>query len=327
MLKVKNVSKEYRGRKVLDNIELHIHQGEFFSIVGPSGAGKSTLMRIISNLEKQDSGEIVSLKPYSKKNPVIMVFQDFSLFPHLTVLENIAYGLKMRKIPRQMREEKAAKLLAWFGISDKAQEFPSMLSAGQKQRVAIARALILNPMILILDEPFANLDKNLKMNTALFIKKTQREFGITTIMVTHDQEEAFYISDRIGILIKGRLIQTDTPERVYNQPVNRETALFLSQINEIPREYLSCFSLPDSLIPVVGNDKGNTSVICRYEAVSFIPDPDGQGVVTGIHVRGKMILYTIGIKDITIGVYTLQMSVQIGEKVSLTIHHLIQQGA
>ncbi len=327
MLKVKNVSKEYRGRKVLKNIDLHIHQGEFFSIVGPSGAGKSTLMRIISNLEKQDSGEIVSLKPYSKENPVIMVFQDFSLFPHLTVLENVAYGLKMRKIPRQMREERASKLLSWFGISDKAQEFPSMLSAGQKQRVAIARALILNPMILILDEPFANLDKNLKMNTALFIKKTQREFGITTIMVTHDQEEAFYISDRIGILIEGRLIQTDTPERVYNQPVNRETALFLGQINEIPREYLSFFSLPDSLIFDTGKDEKNSSVICRYEALSFFPDPNGPGVVTGIHVWGKMILYTIGIKDITIGVYALQMSVQIGEKVSLTIHHLIQQGA
>lgn len=323
MLKINNLSKIYNGKKVLKNINFQVNKEEFLSIVGPSGAGKSTLLRIISNLEKQSSGEIISSKIYSKKNPAIMVFQDFSLFPHMTIEENISYGLKIRKVSSIEKKEKTQKLLKWFDLEEKSKVFPLQLSAGQQQRVAIARALIVNPMLLLLDEPFANLDKNLKMETALFIKKTQKNFGITTIMVTHDQEEAFFISDRIGILVDGTLLQIDKPEVVYHQPINLTAAQFLGQVNTIPLASLSNFKIASEIkeeLKLI--DKAKT-VSFRYESVSLTPDITGPGEITEAHIWGKTIMYRVRIEDITIGVYELRSSVKVGDKVSVTLHQVI----
>ena len=329
MLEIKKLFKSYNGRSVLKNITLKVEEGEFLSIIGPSGAGKSTLLRIISNLEKPDTGNLISDKPYSKKNPVIMVFQDFSLFPHMTIQENIAYGLKMRKVPKSEKNKRTKDLLKWFNIEDKASAFPSQLSAGQQQRVAIARALIVNPMILLLDEPFANLDKNLKMDTALFIKKTQKKFGITTVMVTHDQEEAFFISDRVGILIEGELLQIDKPEIIYHQPVNLNTAKFLGQVNTIPRAYLTNFNISSKLEGnyLLDNNSPNNSpdVSFRFESVSISLEDHGPGEIIESHIWGKTIFFKVRIQDIIIGVYELHSSAGIGDRVSLTLHQIIQQ--
>lgn len=326
MLELKNISKIYDSKTVLKKVNLNVIEGEFLSIIGPSGAGKSTLLRIICNLEKQDSGILNSEKPYSKENPAIMVFQDFSLFPHMTIEDNIAYGLEMRKISRNEKSDKTQELLQWFDLVDKAGSYPSQLSAGQQQRVAIARALIVKPMILLLDEPFANLDKNLKMDTAVFIKKTQQKFGITTIMVTHDQEEAFFISDRVAILIEGKMIQIDKPEIVYHQPVNITAAKFLGQVNTIPHTFLSFFNISSELKNKIKDEDSNKTVSFRYESVSIDLDSEGPGEIIDSHIWGKTILLKVRINDIVIGVYVLHSSVKSGDKVSLTLHQIISKG-
>ena len=323
MLKINNLSKTYNKKKVLENINVHVKEGEFLSIIGPSGAGKSTLLRIISNLEKENSGEIITGKKYSKENPAIMVFQDFSLFPHMTIEENISYGLKMRKVPIKEKNKKTQEMLKWFALEEKAKSYPSHLSAGQQQRAAIARALILNPMLLLLDEPFANLDKNLKMDTALFIKRTQKEFGITTIMVTHDQEEAFFISDRVGILINGSLIQINKPEIVYHKPLNLTVAKFLGQVNTIPYAYLSSFHIDSDIKKNILSINKPKNISFRYESASIDLDINGFGEITESHIWGKTILYMVKIENITIGVYELHSSLNIGDKVSVTLHQII----
>ncbi|MCG8453198.1 MAG: ABC transporter ATP-binding protein [Spirochaetales bacterium] len=224
---ISKVKKNYGGKPVLKELSLEIEDGEFISLIGPSGVGKTTLLRILANIETPDSGEVHFSRTPGKEDPVIMVFQDFALFPHMTVAENVGYGLKMRGVRRKDRQERVEKMLDWFGIADKAPSYPARLSAGQRQRAAIARALVVEPMVLLLDEPFANLDKNLKGETARFIRQTQRSFGITTVMVTHDQEEAFAVSDRIGVLISGELRQYSSPEELLKSPADGETERFL----------------------------------------------------------------------------------------------------
>ncbi len=323
MLKINNLSKNYNRKEVLKDINFQVKEGEFLSIIGPSGAGKSTLLRIISNLEQESSGEIISKKKYSKENPAIMVFQDFSLFPHMTIEENIAYGLKMRRVSLSEKKEKTQEMLKWFDLEEKAKVYPLHLSAGQQQRASIARALILNPMLLLLDEPFANLDKNLKMDTALFIKKTQREFGITTIMVTHDQEEAFFISDRVGILINGSLIQIDKSEIVYHKPVDLTVAKFLGQVNTIPYAYLSSFHIASDIKEDILSLNKPENISFRYESASVNPDVNGSGEIIESHIWGKTILYMVKVEDIIIGVYELHKTVNIGDRVTITIHQII----
>ncbi len=325
MLELIDITKSYNGTKVLKEVSFTVKEGEFLSIIGPSGAGKSTLLRIISTLEKQDTGELACSKPFSRKNPVIMVFQDFSLFPHLNVKENIAYGLKVRKISGNIINKKTMEIMEWFNISGKAESFPAHLSAGEKQRTAIARAIIVNPMVLLLDEPFANLDKNLKMDTAVFIKKAQQEFGITTIMVTHDQEEAFFISDRVGILLEGNLVQIDTPGNIYTEPKNLQIARFISQINTIPVDCIKFFRMSFNLknMDLVKNSSGNISF--RYESVSITPDSSGPGEIIETRIWGKNIFIKVRILNFTIGVYTLRSDTAVGERVFLTIHQIICQ--
>jgi putative spermidine/putrescine transport system ATP-binding protein len=247
------------------------------------------------------------------------------LFPHMTIEDNIAYGLKMRKVSLEEKKEKTQYLLRWFDLEEKAKNYPTELSAGQQQRVAIARALIVNPMLLLLDEPFANLDKNLKMDTALFIKKTQKEFGITTIMVTHDQEEAFFISDRVGILINGALIQIDKPEIIYHKPVNLTAAQFLGQVNTIPFAYLSFFHFSSELQATIATLDKTEHISFRYESVSITPDINGPGEVIESLIWGKTILYKIRIRDIIIGIYVLHSSLKVGDKVIPTLHQIINK--
>lgn len=226
-LELRGISKRYGENSVLRNVDLSIDDGEFVSLIGPSGVGKTTLLKILAELETPDSGIIRYAEAPGLERPVIMMFQDFALFPHMTIAENVGYGLKVRGIKKKERRPKVNEILEWFGITEKAEAYPARLSAGQKQRAAIARALVIEPMVLLLDEPFANLDKNLKGETAEFIRRTQQAFGITTIMVTHDQDEAFMVSDRIGVLIGGTLRQFDCPKVISSAPADEETARFL----------------------------------------------------------------------------------------------------
>ena len=226
-LELRGISKRYGENSVLRDVDLSIDDGEFISLIGPSGVGKTTLLKILAELETPDSGLIRFSESPGLERPVIMMFQDFALFPHMTIAENVGYGLKVRGIRKKERRPKVNEMLEWFGITDKAEAYPARLSAGQKQRAAIARALVIEPMVLLLDEPFANLDKNLKGETAEFIRRTQQAFGTTTIMVTHDQDEAFAVSDRIGVLIGGTLRQFDCPRVISSAPADEDSARFL----------------------------------------------------------------------------------------------------
>ncbi len=236
-VELSGISKRYGEKTVLDDVSFRIREGEFISLIGPSGVGKTTLLKILANLEHPDTGIIRFSENPGKERPVIMMFQDFALFPHMTITENIGYGLKVRGMKKKERLPKVEEMLEWFGIADKASSYPARLSAGEKQRAAIARSLVVGPMVLLLDEPFANLDKNLKSETAEFIRRTQQSFNITTVMVTHDQDEAFAVSDRIGVLIGGKLRQYDCPGLISAAPADMETARFLGQSNSININY------------------------------------------------------------------------------------------
>ncbi|MBN2443935.1 MAG: ABC transporter ATP-binding protein [Spirochaetales bacterium] len=310
---INHITKVYEKTTALSRICFSVDNGDIVSIIGPSGSGKTTLLKIIAGIENPTDGTIDFETPPSRENPIILVFQDYVLFPHLSVFDNIAFGLTTRKVHKKRIKEKVDSFLDYFDIQDKADSFPAHLSGGQKQRVAIARAMIVNPSILLLDEPFANLDKNLKLETAAFIRKTQKEFGITTISVTHDLEEAFTMSDKIGILLQGKLAQFGYAKELYFNPVSYDIARFLGPVNNIPSE----------LFPYLGinPDKTVTSVYARAEAFEMKKDDEGKGIITNISFTGIMILYTVRISDHDLQIYSLNNSVTRGETVSVRLLH------
>ncbi len=313
VLTIQNLSKRYGTKEVLKNINFTVELGDIVSIIGPSGAGKTTLLKLIAGIESPDEGEILFDKEPSKQNPVILVFQDYILFPNLTVFENIAFGLRARNLKDTHIRDKVHQFLEYFGIPDKAESYPKQLSAGQKQRVAIARAMVIGPSVLLLDEPFANLDKSLKMETAEFIRQTQKQFGITTISVTHDLEEAFAMSDKIGIMLEGELIQFDLVKQIYFNPASYEVAKFLGPVNTIPRPLFVLLGIEDS-VPT-----GVQSVYARAEAMLIEKDDAGVGEVIEVCFVGILILYRVRVRDIILNVYSLMNSVEVGDRVSIKL--------
>lgn len=221
------------------NPELTIEKGEFFSLLGPSGCGKTTLLRLIAGLEKPDRGNIIlndrditDLRP--DKRRIGLVFQDYALFPHLNVYQNIEYGLKIGKLSPFERNRKVKQMLALFRLDNLAERAILQLSGGEQQRVALARALAIEPEILLLDEPFSALDYEIRSSLRDELTQLQQRLGFTTIFVTHQQEEALSVSDRIGLMLQGRIIQIGRPEDVYENPVNSFVATFLGDANLIP---------------------------------------------------------------------------------------------
>lgn len=233
---LKNIEKYFGKSKVLDNINIDIEKGEFVSLLGPSGCGKTTLLRIISGLESKNSGEIyVDGKEISKVSPakrnIGIVFQNYVLFPNLTVYENIAYGLVNKKLKKEEIEKKVNNILDKIDLKHIKHKYPKQLSGGQQQRVALARAVVLSPKILLLDEPLSALDAKVRETLRKEIKALQKDLGITTIMVTHDQEEALTMSDKIVVINEGEIMQIGAPEEVYKNPANNFTADFIGAIN------------------------------------------------------------------------------------------------
>jgi putative spermidine/putrescine transport system ATP-binding protein len=246
---------------------------------------------------------------------VVLVFQDYVLFPNLTVHENIAFGLRVRKTPQDEIEAKVQDFLQVFDIREQQHLFPAELSAGQRQRTAIARAMIIKPSILLLDEPFANLDRNLKVSTAAFIRSTQKQFGVTTIGVTHDLEEAFAMSDKIGILLEGKLIQYDSVREVYFNPASLEAAAFLGPVNVVPREYLRWFEGTEGL----QTDK--KSLVVRAESIDLEKRASGEGIVEEAKFIGISILYTVNLHGLRLNVYSLSADLKKGDRVALSLKY------
>jgi putative spermidine/putrescine transport system ATP-binding protein len=222
-LTLDGISHSYGSGLAVDNVTLEVRDGELISLVGPSGCGKSTLLRIIAGFVRQTAGRVIigdaaidDLPPEQRE--VGIVFQNYALFPHMTVANNVAYGLAVRRVARDARHQQVFDILDTVRMKAFAARYPRELSGGQQQRVALARALVLRPKLLLLDEPFAALDKNLRLDMQIEIKRLQRQFGLTAIMVTHDQSEAMSISDRIAVMNTGRIEQLDVPVVIYDRP-------------------------------------------------------------------------------------------------------------
>ena len=235
-LEIKNVDKFYGKFHALKNINLNIEKGEFISFLGPSGCGKTTLLRTISGLEELNSGhiflkgkDISNLHP-SKRNFSI-VFQSYALFPNMTVWENIAYGLENKKVPKDIIKNKVLEVLEMVGLAGISGKYPNEMSGGQQQRVALARAIALEPDILLLDEPLSALDAKVREKLRNDIKMLQKKLNLTTIMVTHDQEEALSVSDKIMVMESGKIMQVGTPREIYEKPQSLFVADFIGKIN------------------------------------------------------------------------------------------------
>jgi spermidine/putrescine transport system ATP-binding protein len=231
-----NVNKKYGENHVVHDFNLRIYEGEFLTMLGPSGCGKTTLLRMIGGFEEVSDGQILlEGENVEKKEPfernVNTVFQSYALFPHLNIFQNIAYGLKMKKVPKAEIARRVQEMLELVQLNGYDKRYPSQLSGGQKQRVAIARALINRPKVLLLDEPLGALDLKLRKEMQLELKNLQRKLGITFIYVTHDQEEALTMSDRIAILNQGYLDQLDTPKAIYEKPRTKFVADFIGESN------------------------------------------------------------------------------------------------
>ncbi len=241
---IRGIEKRFGQVTAVTATDLSIGSGEFFSLLGPSGCGKTTLLRMIGGLEVPTAGKILiegrdvtRLPPY--RRPTNMVFQSYAIFPHLTVGENIAYGLKRSGLSAAARRAEAERLLEMIRLPGFADRRPDQLSGGQQQRVALARALVLKPKVLLLDEPLAALDKKLRENMQIELRRLQREVGITFLLVTHDQEEALTLSDRIAVMKAGRILQCSTPRELYERPTSHDVAEFVGEMNFLPGRVLS----------------------------------------------------------------------------------------
>lgn len=235
-VKLINLCKSFNKIKVLNNMNLDIKEGEIVSLLGPSGCGKSTTLKLIAGILHPDCGDILLNNesvldiPIGKRDTVI-VFQDYLLFPHMTLYENIEFGLKMKKINKNIRKSKVSELINLVKLKGYENKYPNELSGGQQQRVAIARSLAINPKVLLLDEPFSNLDINLRNEMREFVLGLQKHLKITTILVTHDKEEALMMSDRIAVMLNGEVKQFGTPDNLYENPKSKEVANIFGEKN------------------------------------------------------------------------------------------------
>lgn len=298
VLELKDLKKSFGDVDVLNGIQLAVHQGEFITILGASGCGKTTTLRLIAGLEMPEEGQILlegkdvtSLEP--NKRDVNTVFQNYALFPHMNVAENVGYGLRLRKVPKEERKERVKKILDLVQLSGYEKRMPSELSGGQRQRVAIARAVINNPKILLLDEPLGALDLQLRRAMQTELKKLQQKLGITFIYITHDQEEAINMSDRIVVMNQGVLEQVGTPDEVYNHPKTSYVATFVGNAN-ILRGAVTEESCPGQLCLRIGNhtigvEKEHTcksgeqvTVAVRSENILVCPPEKTENALPGV---------------------------------------------
>jgi putative spermidine/putrescine transport system ATP-binding protein len=270
-LRINQVTKRFGDVKALDNLDLTIKSGEMVALLGPSGCGKTTALRIVAGLETLEKGSIkignsdITNLPAHQRN-MGMVFQAYSLFPNLTVLENVSFGLKMRKVSRDIQIRKSLDLLEMIGLPDHKDRYPHQLSGGQQQRVALARALAIEPSVLLLDEPLSALDAQVRTTLREEIRRLQLSLGITTLFVTHDQEEAMSISDRVGVMRNGKLEQIGDPADLYNKPKTTFVATFVGSANRIPAKI---------------TEKGNVKVLGQKIPLSHFSAnfEDGKSVV------------------------------------------------
>ena len=312
-VEVRGVSLAYGATRVLHDVNVTVEPGEFFALLGPSGSGKSTLLRLIAGFNQAQSGQVLiggedlsRVPPW--KRDIGMVFQNYALWPHMTVAQNVAFGLEERRLARDVVRAKVLAALDLVGLREFAERRPGQLSGGQQQRVALARTIAIEPKVLLLDEPLSNLDAKLRVYMRAELLALQRKLGITTIFVTHDQEEALSISDRVAVLDRGVIQQIGTPMELYDHPANRFIADFVGTINLLPgrvrraadgvhfeSEVLGALKLAS------GASEGQAAIAVRPHALMLVPAAarvDGarvwlEGVVAEREFLGEFVRYTV----------------------------------
>ncbi|WP_426233235.1 ABC transporter ATP-binding protein [Pararhizobium sp. DWP3-4] len=286
VLAVDNVVKRFGKTIAVNGLSLDIRENEFFALLGPSGCGKTTLLRMIAGFEVPDEGrirlagnDITGQAP--EKRPLNLMFQSYALFPHMTVRQNLAYGLEMERLAKPEISARVEEMLKTTDLQALAERKPAELSGGQKQRVALARALIKRPKVLLLDEPLGALDKKLREKMQLELKRLQNEVGITFIIVTHDQEEALVMADRVAVLKDGSILQCGTPEEVYERPANRFVAGFIGVMNFIEGEIGSDAQFRSGGEAFVCNTEGlkrNAKAVLAIRPENIMLSPVGSGI-------------------------------------------------
>jgi putative spermidine/putrescine transport system ATP-binding protein len=285
------ISRSFGAVRALDGLSLEIAPGELVALLGPSGCGKTTALRIVAGFEHSDSGTVTvdgkDMAPVpAAKRDMGMVFQSYSLFPNMTALENVGFGLRMRGHRSTARTKRARELLDMVGLTDQARQYPHQLSGGQQQRVALARALAIEPRVLLLDEPLSALDAQVRLQLREQIRTLQRRLGTTTLFVTHDQEEALSIADRVGVMRSGKLEQVAEPSELYARPATVFVAEFVGTMNRLPGTYegVDEVSVLGSVVPVLGDRPadltGAVDVLVRPEGLTCEPVSAGNGIVT-----------------------------------------------
>ena len=350
-LSIRNLSKLFRGKhdqvQALDDVSLDIREGELFTLLGPSGCGKTTTLRCVAGFEKPSSGTIdflghnfTSIPPFRRN--IGMVFQSYALFPHMSIFENVAYGLRIRKLSRREIEDRVNRIITLVGLEATQKRKPSELSGGQQQRIALARALVYDPQLLLLDEPLSNLDAKLRVYMREEIRRIQQQAKVTTIYVTHDQEEALSISDRIAVMHAGKVSQIGTPDEIYENPNSIRVADFIGQAN-----FLACAVRGDGnpLLSFRSNEEitlqhssENVRSFPREEGILFVrpeqmevsADPDHpnclRGEVKVILYLGSVVRYYVEIfqnnepQEILIDEDRRVPGVEAGDAVAVIIH-------
>jgi putative spermidine/putrescine transport system ATP-binding protein len=288
---LRDLTRVFGATRALNEMSLEIAPGELVALLGPSGCGKTTALRIVAGFEFADAGEVlidgkdISGVPAAKRD-MGMVFQSYSLFPNMTALDNVAFGLRMRKVGGGARRKQAAELLDMVGLSPQAGQWPHQLSGGQQQRVALARALAIEPRVLLLDEPLSALDAKVRLQLREQIRTLQQRLGTTTLFVTHDQEEALSMADRVGVMRAGRLEQVAEPAELYSRPATAFVAEFVGTMNRLPAELGgggTVVTVLGTTVPAQegGPSSGPVDALVRPENLTVTAAEDGNGIVTG----------------------------------------------
>ena len=303
-VELSDLTRVYGSVKALDGFTLHIAPGELVALLGPSGCGKTTALRILAGLDQATSGSVsvggrdLTKVPASKRD-MGMVFQAYSLFPHMTVIDNVAFGLKMRGRDGAARRSRAGDMLDLVGLYEQADRYAHELSGGQQQRVALARALAIEPSVLLLDEPLSALDAKVRVQLRDEIRRVQIEVGTTTLFVTHDQEEALSVADRVGVMNAGRLEQLAPPAELYSAPASRFVGEFVGLSNRLPAQvHDGVASVLGQEVPVLpGSATGSGHALVRPESVSVVADPAGPATVATVMFLGPLSRVTCTLAD------------------------------
>lgn len=331
------VSKRFGKTVAADDVSLEIGSGELFTFLGPSGCGKTTTLRIIAGFETPDKGQVLFddrdvtfTRPQDRG--CAMVFQNYALWPHMTVWDNIAYGLKLRRLPAEEIRRRVSEVVRMVGLEGLENRYPLQLSGGQQQRVALARALVIEPKVLLLDEPLSNLDAKLRLRMREELKRLQRNLGITTVYVTHDQEEAMSISDRIAVMSQGRVLQVGTPSQIYSDPANFFVASFIGRsvilrgtarlINESEALFTTTRGVTLRAVPKERISDGER-VVAVIRPEDFSPDSSGgdnrlEGMVEMVMFLGTFKQVRVNVNGEVFSAYLdPDLSVEVGSRLTL----------